>query len=159
MSVNKAILIGNVGTDPNIKTFESGNKNASFSLATSERFKDKSGEQKEQTEWHNIVCWGKTADVVEKYVKKGTQLYVEGSIRTRSYDGNDGQKHYITEITAVQIQMLGRKSDNQSSNQYQYQPKPGVEGSGKNHGFQPDEPSESPQMPEAPIGEDDDLPF
>ena len=112
MSVNKAILVGSVGRDPEVKHFDGGAVKASFSLATSECFKSKSGEYEEQTEWHNIVCWGKTAEMVEKYVAKGTQLYVEGKIQTRSWEGQDGNKRYTTEINAMNIQFVGKKSDN-----------------------------------------------
>ena len=109
------MLIGNVGGDPNVRYLEGNAKVASFTLATTERYKDRNGEQRENTEWHNIVAWRSTADVVENYVKKGTQLYVEGKIRTRNYTDQTGVKKYITEITADTIQMLGRKSDDASS--------------------------------------------
>lgn len=112
MSLNKVMLIGNVGKDPEVRHLESGAVTASFTLATTERYKDRNGENKEQTEWHNIVCWRSLAEVVEKYVKKGTQLYIEGRIRTRSYTDRDGNTRYITEINADNLQMLGRKSDN-----------------------------------------------
>ncbi len=111
MSLNKVMLIGNVGGDPNVRYLEGNAKVASFTLATTERFKDRSGEQRENTEWHNIVAWRSTADVVENYVKKGTQLYVEGKIRTRNYVDQSGVKKYVTEIVADSIQLLGRKSD------------------------------------------------
>lgn len=111
MSLNKVMLIGNVGKDPEVRHLESGAVTASFTLATTERYKDKNGENKEQTEWHNIVCWRSLAEVVEKYVRKGTQLYIEGRIRTRSYTDRDGNTRYITEINADNLQMLGRKSD------------------------------------------------
>lgn len=109
-SLNKVMLIGNVGKDPEVRTFDSGNKTASITLATSERYKDKSGEYKTQTEWHNIVFWGKLAEIVEAYVKKGSSIYVEGSLRNRSYE-KDGQTRYITEINASQMQMLGKKDE------------------------------------------------
>lgn len=112
MSLNKVMLIGNVGKDPEVRHLESGAVTASFTLATTERYKDKNGETKEQTEWHNIVCWRGTAEVVEKYVRKGTQLYIEGRIRTRSYTDRDGNTRYITEINADNLQMLGRKENN-----------------------------------------------
>ena len=91
MSLNKVLLIGNAGRDPEIRHLESGTMNATFSLATTERYRDRStGEMKEQTEWHNIVCWRNLAEIAEKYVKKGTQLFIEGRIRTRSYNDKDG---------------------------------------------------------------------
>ena len=111
MSINKVILVGNVGKDPEIRTMESGVKKASFTLATSENFKNRAGEKETRTEWHNIVIWRNLADVVEKYVKKGSQLYLEGKITTRSYDDKDKVKRYITEIVVDNMQMLGKKSD------------------------------------------------
>jgi single-strand DNA-binding protein len=115
MSVNRVILIGNVGRNPEIKTFDSGAKTATFTLATTERYKDKSGEDKEQTEWHNIVCWRGLADVVEKYVKTGTQLYIEGKIKSRSYSDKEGNTKYITEIMADSLQMLGKREKTEES--------------------------------------------
>ena len=110
--INRATLIGNVGKDPDVKHFDN-NVKASFSLATSETYTPKGGEKTTQTEWHNIVVWGKLAEIVEKYVKKGQSLYVEGKINYRSYDDKDGNKKYITEINAGVIQMLGKKEDAQ----------------------------------------------
>lgn len=110
-SVNKVTLIGNVGSEPQVKTFASGNKVASITLATSERFKDRDGNQKEETEWHSVQAFGKLADIVEKYVRKGALLYVDGKIRTRSYEA-DGRTQYRTEIVANGIQMLDRKAGN-----------------------------------------------
>lgn len=112
MSLNKVMLIGNVGKDPEVRHLESGVATASFTIATSERYKDRNGEMKEQTEWHNVVCWRTQAEIAEKYVRKGSQLYVEGKIRNRSYNDRDGVTRYITEIVADTFQMLGRKSDN-----------------------------------------------
>lgn len=112
--VNKVILLGNVGKDPEVKVFDSGSKKASFSLATSETFKDKNGDRQEKVEWHNIVFWGKVVDVIEKYVKKGGQLYIEGRIATRSYDDKDGVKRYVTEIEGSSLTLLGggKKEEN-----------------------------------------------
>ncbi len=109
------MLIGNVGGDPNVRYLEGNAKVASFTLATTERYKDRSGEQRENTEWHNIVAWRSTADVVENYVKKGTQLYIEGKIRTRNYTDQSGVKKYVTEIVADSIQLLGKRSDDSAS--------------------------------------------
>ncbi len=111
MSLNKVMLIGNVGRDPEVRHLESGVVTASFTLATTERYKDRNGEQKEQTEWHNIVCWRSLAEIAEKYVRKGSSLYVEGKIRNRSYNDKEGNTKYITEILADSFQLLGRKSD------------------------------------------------
>ena len=114
MSLNKAMLIGNVGRDPEVRYLEGNNgaKVATFTLATTERYRDRNGETRENTEWHNIVAWRNTADVVEKFVRKGTQLYIEGRIRTRSWDDQGGNKRYTTEIIADTLQLLGKKSDN-----------------------------------------------
>lgn len=109
--VNKVILIGRTGKDPEIKTFASGNKVASITLATTERYKDRNGEQKEDTEWHSVQAFGKLADVVERYVHKGSLLYVDGKIWTRSYEA-DGRTIYRTEIVADHIQMLDRPQGN-----------------------------------------------
>lgn len=109
-SLNKVTLIGNVGKDPEIKTFASGNKVASITLATTERYKDRNGEQKEETEWHSVQAFGKLADVVERFVHKGSLLYLDGKIRTRSYEA-DGRTMYRTEILADHIQMLDRREN------------------------------------------------
>ena len=109
-SLNRALLIGNVGNDPEVRYLnnEQG-KFTSFRLATTERYKDRNGDVKENTEWHQIVAWNKTADIVEKFVKKGSQLYVEGKITTRMYTGKDGNDRYSTEIRVEGIQLLGKK--------------------------------------------------
>lgn len=112
--INKVILVGRLGKDPDIRTFETGVKKASFTLATSEIFKDKEGNRTEVTEWHNIVCWRNLAEIAEKYLSKGKQIYLEGKLRTRSWEDN-GIKRYITEIEANTFTMLGAKSDNDSS--------------------------------------------
>ena len=115
MSINKVILIGHVGKDPEVFQMQSGDKNAKFSLATSETYKNNQGEKVTNTEWHNIVCWKKLAEIVEQYVKKGMMVYVDGKIKTRSYDNKEGVKVYTTEIMADSVQMLGNKSDNHTS--------------------------------------------
>ena len=114
--INKVILIGNVGQDPEIRytgDATNGAKVATIRLATTERFRDRSGNLQEHTEWHSVVVWRNTADVVEKYVKKGSQIYVEGRIRTRSWDDQNGNKRYATEIMADTLQLLGRKPEGQ----------------------------------------------
>lgn len=108
MSVNKVILVGNVGRDPETRHLDKGVAVANFSLATTENYTAKTGEKVSTTEWHNIVAWRGLAEVVEKYVKKGSQLYIEGRIRTRTYE-KDGIKHYTTEIFADTLQMLGKR--------------------------------------------------
>lgn len=108
-SLNRILLIGNTGNDPEIRTIGNNDKVASFRLATTERYKDRNGEVKENTEWHQIVAWGKMADIVEKFVKKGSQLYVEGKITTRKWTDKDGNDRFSTEIRADGIQLLGEK--------------------------------------------------
>lgn len=118
MSVNKATLLGHVGKDPECKVFDNGNKVANFSVATTEKYTNKSGEKVENTEWHNIAVFGKLADVVEKYVKKGQHIYIEGKIKTRSWE-KDGSKHYTTEIVLngfdAVLQMVGGKNESAQS--------------------------------------------
>lgn len=107
--VNKVVLIGNSGQDPEVRHLDSGVAVANFNLATNENYKDKNGERVTQTEWHRIVLWRGLAEVAEKYVKKGELLYIEGKLRTRSWDDKDGIKRYTTEIYADEMKMLGRK--------------------------------------------------
>ena len=108
--VNKVILVGNLGKDPEVMTFDNGVKKVSFSLATSESYKNKEGQRVDTTEWHNVVLWRGLADVAERFLKKGNQVYIEGKIKTRSYE-QDGQKRYITEIVADNMTMLGGRRD------------------------------------------------
>ncbi|MHB0970113.1 MAG: single-stranded DNA-binding protein [Thermoanaerobaculia bacterium] len=111
-TINKVILVGRLGKDPEMKSTPSGLSIAKFSLATDEKFTDKSGEKQERTEWHNIVVFGKLADICGQYLRKGKLVYIEGSIRTDSWDDKEsGQKKYRTEIIAQTMQMLGSKSD------------------------------------------------
>ncbi|SHK47252.1 single-stranded DNA-binding protein [Fibrobacter sp. UWEL] len=111
--LNKVMLIGNVGKDPVISAGATGRKRVSFSLATSRRYRDNNGEQKEQTDWHNIVGWGKVADTMEQLgVKKGTTLYVEGSLTNRSWTDQSGQKRYSTEVSLDTFQLLSSRSSN-----------------------------------------------
>jgi len=115
MSVNKVILVGNVGKDPETRYLDEGTAISKFPMATSETYKNKSGERVSNTEWHNVVLWRGLAQVAEKYVKKGTQIYIEGRIKTRSYDDQDGNKRYITEIVGDQMQLLSKKPDDAGS--------------------------------------------
>jgi single-strand DNA-binding protein len=115
MSVNKAILVGNVGKDPEVRHLEGGTSVARFTLATSDSYKNKAGELVKNTEWHNIVAWRQLADLAEKYIRKGGQIYVEGKITNRQYDDKDGNKRYINEIVADNIRLLGRKEDSSYS--------------------------------------------
>ena len=107
VGVNKVILIGNLGKDPELRYTPGGQPAANFPLATTERWTDKNGQRQERTEWHNIVAWGKLAELVNQYLKKGRQAYVEGRITTRSWDDRDGNKKFRTEIVATTVQFLG----------------------------------------------------
>ena len=145
MSVNKAILIGNVGKDPEIRYLENGTPFCTITLATNETYQNKAGDRVTKTEWHNVVLWRGLAEVASKYVKKGSQIYIEGRIRTRSYDDKDGNKKYITEIVADNMQLLGRRSDDgQSASSSQSSEAKAVQ---------------EPDVYDAPINESDDLPF
>ena len=107
------ILIGNLGKDPEVRHLENGTSVANFSLATTETYKDKSGQRQSQTEWHNIVLWRGLAEIAEKYLKKGNPVYIEGKIRSRSWNDKDGITRYTTEIVADNMTMLGSKRDNE----------------------------------------------
>jgi single-strand DNA-binding protein len=113
--VNKVILVGHLGKDPEVRHLEGGITVASFSLATTERITNKSGEREDLTEWHNIVVWRGLADVAEKYLKKGSQIYLEGKIKSRSWDDKEGVKRYTTDIVADTFTMLGKRDDNANS--------------------------------------------
>lgn len=138
------MLIGNVGRDPEVRHLENGSVSAGFTLATSERFRDRNGESREQTEWHSIVCWKQLAEFTEKYVRKGSQLYVEGRLRYRTYTDPHGNVRHITEIIADTVQLLGKRSDAAGP-------------------FRPERNRPAQQVPSAssdfPEGESDDLPF
>ena len=126
MTVNKVILVGNAGKDPEMKYFENDNAIANFSIATNERgFTTSNGTQiPDRTEWHNIVCRRGLAQIAERFVKKGTLVYIEGKIRTRSYDDQSGVKRYITEIVADSLELLGRKGEGDNDNSgAKYEPK------------------------------------
>lgn len=173
MSLNKVMLIGNVGRDPEVRYLEGNVKVATFTLATSERFKDRSGELRENTEWHNIVAWRANADVAERFIHKGTQIYVEGRLRTRSYQDQSGVKKYTTEIQADTIQLLGRRPDADGAPQQGgYQPQGGYPSQGgyqqrpaQPQGYSAPQPQSyaAPQQPAytAPVEDapGDDLPF
>jgi single-strand DNA-binding protein len=107
-SVNKVILIGNLGRDPEVRYTQNGTAVANFTLATNEVWTDKGGERQERTEWHRIVVWGKQAEIVREHLSKGKQVYVEGSIQTRQWDDREGNKRSTTEIKAARVVMLGR---------------------------------------------------
>ena len=105
---NKVQLIGNLGNDPEIITLESGKKLAKFSLATNENYKDADGQKQTKTDWHNLIAWGKTCDIIEKYLQKGKEVAIEGKLNTRSYETKEGEKRYVTEIVVNEILMLGK---------------------------------------------------
>lgn len=109
--VNKAVLIGRLGKDPEIRNTQTDQPVANFSIATSESWKDKDGKKQERTEWHNIVVWGQLATICAQYIRKGSLVYVEGRLQTRSYEAKDGAKRYTTEVVATTVQFLDRKSD------------------------------------------------
>ena len=140
--LNKVMLIGNVGQDPNVRYLEGNNpgaqtKTASLRIATSERFRDRDGNPQERTEWHSVVVWRSTADFVEKYVKKGAQVYVEGRLTTRTFTDRDGNQRSVTEIVADTLQLLGRREGAGDQGGYQgqggYQQRP--QGGYQNQGY------------------------
>jgi single-strand DNA-binding protein len=110
-SVNKVILLGNLGRDPEVRFTQGGTPVANFTMATTERWNDPSGEKKEKTEWHRIVVWGKQAEIAGEYLKKGRPVFVEGSLQTREWTDRDGNKRYTTEVRAQRLQLLGRPDD------------------------------------------------
>jgi single-strand DNA-binding protein len=147
-SVNKVILIGNLGKDPEIRYLESGVPIANFSLATSETYTDKtSGERRNQTEWHNIVLWRGLAEVAEKYLKKGQKVYIEGKLRSRSWNDKDNITRYTTEIVAENMTMLSPRSENQQAENTKPTYPPTNE----------EQPKSSPL--DSSFMDDDDLPF
>ena len=160
--INKVILIGNVGQDPEIRytgDVNNGTKVATLRVATTERYRDRSGNLQEHTEWHSIVAWRNIADVVEKYVKKGTQVYIEGRLRSRSWDDQNGNKRYVTEIVADTLQLLGRRPEGQGQQQGGYQTpgqQPYQQPAYQQPCQQPAQPQAKPMVEEQP---DDDLPF
>ena len=163
--INKVILLGNVGQDPEVRTLESGVKTARLRLATTERiFNRQTNEATDHTEWHTITLWRGLADVADKYVRKGSQIYVEGRIRSREWE-KDGQRHFGFEIVADDMKLLGRRQDSAQQGGYQSQPQQG--------GYQPQQPqyAQAPQQPQyqtpqpqpvapqMPAEDPDDLPF
>jgi single-strand DNA-binding protein len=158
MALNKVLLIGNVGKDPEIRHLQGGASVATITLATSERYKDRNGESREITEWHTVIAWRQLADLAENYIRKGSQIYVEGRIRSRSWDDQNGQKRYVTEIQADAIQLLGRRGDNAAAPAQPQQP--------QNYGgysapAQPQPQQTTPIVNPADLTDDgtDDLPF
>ena len=130
--VNKAILIGNLGADPEIKSLPSGGKVANFNIATSEQWTNKEGNKEERTEWHRIVAFGKLAEICGEYLSKGRKVYIEGRVQTRSWEDRDGNKRYTTEIVAGQMSMLGGRestdtSGSEGSSRYEISPEPEID--------------------------------
>jgi len=132
-SLNKVQIIGNLGKDPEVRAIPSGAKVANFSIATKESYTGKDGQKSDKTEWHNIVLWRGLAEIAEKYLRKGSQVYIEGKLSTRSWDDKDGQKRYITEIIGDNLVMLGKPASSQNQ-------------------AGPSQPNQAPQV-------EDDLPF
>lgn len=139
--INKAIIIGHLGADPEIRYTQSGTAVATFNVATTERWKDNDGNSQEQTEWHRIVAWGKQAEICGEYLVKGSKVYIEGKIQTRSWEDKEGVKRYTTEIVMREMKMLDPKDKGSSD---------GYGGSGGSKG-------EEPPPPESKFGED--VPF
>jgi single-strand DNA-binding protein len=154
-SVNKVILLGNVGKDPEVNFLPSGSAVAKFGLATSDRFKDKGGEWQDRTEWHNLVAFGKVAEIIRDYVKKGAKLYVEGSLRTSSWDDKtSGQKKYKTEIIVNDISLLSGRGEGEGGGSYTRQGSSSSSSGDKSGGYaQP-----APDYGDTGIT-DDDIPF
>ena len=151
--VNKVILVGNLGKDPETRYLESGVAVTNFSIATTESYKDKSGNRVDQTEWHNIVLWRGLAEVAEKFLKKGSQVYVEGKLRTRSWDDKDGNKRYTTEIVGDNMTMLGGKRDGENPVAQSAQPAVATTPAPVTT------PAPATEPPAAVLDESDDLPF
>jgi len=145
--VNKVMLIGRLGKDPEVVNFDSGTKKVSFPLATGESYTNRNGEKVENTEWHNIVMWRRLAEIGEQYLKKGDPIYIEGKIRTRNYDDKDGNKRYITEIEVENLSMLGSRPESQRQS------------NPTNNQQQATTSQPSPQKPETEASFEDDLPF
>lgn len=123
MSVNKVILVGRLGKDPEIKKMSNGESVTNVTLATSENWNDKSGVKQEKTEWHNLVFYRRLAEIAGEYLKKGSQIYIEGKLQTRKWQTKEGQDRYSTEVIVSEMRMLGSKMVSQPA-QFQYQPKP-----------------------------------
>lgn len=167
--INKVILVGNVGLDPEVRSLESGVKVARLRLATTERIFDRqTNETKELTEWHTVTLWRGLAEVVDKYVRKGSQLYIEGSIRTREWTDKDNQKRYSTEILANDMKLLGRRSDNAAPQQGApdaqpqqsgYQQSSYQQSSYQQPAYQQPAATSAPATPQVPDDNPDDLPF
>jgi single-strand DNA-binding protein len=153
-SVNKVILVGNVGRDPEIRYMPSGDAMANLSLATTDTWKDKNGEKQEKTEWHRVVIFGKTAEVAGQYVKKGSQIYIEGRLQTRKWTDKEGQEKYSTEIVADRMQMLGSRGGGDAPMDRESAPSAAFESRVAPSGGNP-KPAPKPGIDDM----DDDIPF
>ena len=145
MSVNKAILIGNLGKDPELRYTPSGKAVATFPLATTERWTGQDGQKNESTTWHNIVAWGRQAEVIKEYLVKGRQMYVEGRIANRSYDDKDGNKRYVSEVVVQNFQFIGSRG--------------GAGGGSEDRDFNQTPPADTGSPAPDTSGTEDDLPF
>ena len=143
-SVNKVIILGNLGQDPEVRSTQGGQMVANLRLATNRTWNDRNGQRQEQTEWHSVVAWGKLAEIIEQYLKKGDQVYFEGRLQTSSWEDKSGEKRYKTEIVAQEMQMLGSGSGPRESSGDGSSYKNSVEPDGGGSGV---------------VEEDDDLPF
>lgn len=179
--VNKVILVGNLGNDPEVRYMPNGNAVANLSLATSESWKDQQGQVQERTEWHRLTMYRRLAEIAGEYLKKGSQIYVEGKLQTRKWQDQQGQDRYTTEIICDQMQMLGGRMDGQQQGGGGYQQRPqnnnqggyqqqggGYNQGGQNQGGYQQAPQQAPQQggqqPKPPMAEpdfdfDDDIPF
>ncbi|MFY7697695.1 MAG: single-stranded DNA-binding protein [Legionella sp.] len=158
--INKVILVGNVGTDPDVRYLPNGNAATTLSIATSESWKDKqTGEKQERTEWHRVVCFNRLGEIAGEYVRKGSKLYVEGSLRTRKWQDQQGQDRYTTEVIATDIQMLDSKSGGMNINP-ESQPEMGSFNAPSNN-YHSKQPSSKAPTPAHDAFEelDDDIPF
>ena len=154
--VNKAVILGNVGNDPELRFMSNGKAVANFTVATSEQWKDQQGQKQEKTEWHRMVAYDKLAEIIGQYVKKGSKLYLEGKLQTREWTDQQGQKKYTTEIIVSEMQMLDGKPQ-QGSQQPQGQQQPQRQQAPQNNGYQQAR-SQPVQQQDAPQF-DDDLPW
>ena len=159
--VNKVIICGNLGQDPKVRYMPNGNAVANISVATSESWKDKSTqEQKEETEWHLCVCYGKLAEIIGEYLKKGSKIYLEGKLKTRKWKDQQNVDRYTTEIVFDQMQMMDSKtSGQQSGGQQQPQPQRPAQPQNSNWGKPQGGPTQPPVYQEPPMDFDDDIPF
>lgn len=157
--INKVIIVGNCGQDPETRYMPSGGAVTNLSLATSETWKDKNtGDQQERTEWHRVVFFNRLAEIVEQYVKKGSKVYVEGSLRTRKWQGQDGQDRYTTEIVASEMQMLDSRGGQAGQGGYDQSPQPDSAPFASQQQA-PQQQAEAQPAPSGGMGFDDDIPF